>query len=235
MEQIIRTSQSYEDGMNLYYVFGLNTLSWNRVRPSLSDDPIISFLQELSSMETCSVHTGNIFDLAHSPSEMFGHLAAKGRQVKTGINGGVFFDAETWKTFPALYFPIVENDFWHIQTLDGDDDIRDIIRLDAIAVYVGVTPQDEDKMIKLLNSSFPESNEFLKKMVEICKMIITSKGDGQYFEVYAKDKRDFDLLTSPISEAREAIKRSSWYIENVERLVWDDESLCLELTSKAAT
>jgi hypothetical protein len=225
MQQIVRTEDREEFGLSRRDIFGLNIFSANGVAPAAAeDDPRVVFLRELSARHASSAHTGNLNDLADSPEELFGHLAAGAdSSVQVSVNGGTFYDAAQWPTFPACFFPAVTNQFWYSRTPDGEADIRDLLRLDALALYVEPEDGDSDKIRPRLSRPFVGPGEWIQTVAGIYRLIMLTGADGWYFTGYARDPRHFDMLASALDEAINAIERNSWYRRHAASLVWDDE------------
>jgi hypothetical protein len=104
MDSIVRTVDKHEFGLQRRSIFGLNILGVNRVKTEAENDPRIIFLRSLSEKYPCSAHTGNLYDLAENPQELFGPHDGENPyvQVRIGVYSGNFYDVEDWPVFPRV-------------------------------------------------------------------------------------------------------------------------------------
>jgi hypothetical protein len=225
MQQIVKTEDREEFGLSRRDIFGLNIIAANGVATATEDDPRVVFLRELSARHVCSAHTGNLYDLADTPEEIFGRLVGKdvGSPVRVSVNGGTFYDAARWATFPACFFPVVSEQFWSSRAPEGDADISDLLRLDALALYVEPINGAVNEMRSGLNQPFTSHETWLQTVSSLYQLVLLTGADGWYFSAYSRDARYFDSLSLPLNEAIKAIERNIWYQQHAASLIWDDE------------
>lgn len=230
MQSIIRQRDELKGGLNLRYIFGLNIFAANGINIPVESDPRIIFLRTLSNYHACSAHTGNLYDLAENPPDLFEKPPGEDTYILASIsvNGGIFYDAKTWNTFPPCFFPQVDDGFWQARMDDGRSVIVEALEYDALAIYAGINDNVLDEVVSLVKKDFPGHEAWLKQMVDLYKLVILSSGDGEYFSVYSQNDSQFDSLSPALIEAVDNIKTTEWYRQHVSSLIWDDKSnLCL--------
>ena len=225
MNKIIRTENKTADGLSIQYVFGMGIFHVKELRAKKPLEQ--TFLEFVNRDFTISVHTGMLFDVADDPEELFGKSGAELHYdiVSVGIFGGGFYSYEQWPRFQPCFFPEVSSKFWHrIET-----NFREIIGWDAIAAYVYPRDSDFSEQMKLLfEEQFVSSDDWIKKALDIYRLVIVPVDDAYYLQVFTKDPKDFALLDKSLQMTEEFVASSEWYKENKEFLTWDgDRKMCL--------
>lgn len=231
-QKIVKIEKHSKAGLLLQDVYGLNIFASNKVTFPTREDPRIVFLRSLSERFVCSAHTGNLFDMADTPEELFGPADGANSFLiaHTGVYGGHFYDATEWNNFPACIFPIVQNSFWSLPMRGDGKGMLEIVEWDALALYVGLIEGGLEKIRNLAKQPFPGDKEWLQQVIGLYRAVIITGGDGFYIHAYVSDAMSFELLNPAIDEAVKAIESNEWYQQNKERLVWEPElSLCLGL------
>jgi hypothetical protein len=232
MPRIIQMRDGHDYGLNCRSIFGLNILDANGIKVGTEDDPRVIFLRTLGAHNDCAAHTGNLYDFADNPQEFFGAPSKEHIYFLTrvGVYGSRFYDTKDWSTFPACFFPKVNDQFWRIKATGSSADVERIVSRDALALYVGASGNALNKVKALLNQPYSDQEQWLKSVASFYSLIILSGGDGWYFYVYTRDPLFYELLTPAISGAIQAVERTDWYRENAKTLQWDEQyGLCLRL------
>lgn len=217
-------------------VLGLNIFSANRIGIGPNEDPLLVFLNSLIQSNSVGCLIGNLFDYAASPTELFGNSAYANlyKEVRVGIYSGIFYSAKEWNSFPPLYFSRIANDFLSISE-NSRNLIQRILLLDAIAFFVFRSAGEQaNSILKLVESGFHSSEEFVEQASSVCDAIVTSQADGDFFTVYSlKDASFIDsLLAVPIRAAETSIRSSNWFKKNASKLEWNNEFDVLRLADR---
>lgn len=229
ISQIIKTLGKNSGDLQKKYIFGLNIFDVNDVDCSISSNPQLEFLRCLCSENDVSANTGNLYDFANSPEELFGNTKSKinYETVKIGCYGGKFYDSENWNTFPALCFPQISSEFINIEK--DESVILKIISSDAICLLVSPKHKNSKNRLKaLLNLPLKNTDDFVKEILNLYTLVMTTQADGDYFVLYAQTDDSFHIIDRPLKRAINKIEESSWYKNNHSHLIWDDEyCMCL--------
>ena len=237
MQSILQTHDHTEFGLYARTVYGLNVFSANGYKVPPSDDPQIVFLKTLSLEQPCSVHVGSVGlrDLADEPEELFGQPDHPNGYVLTrvGLMEGTFYDAND----KSCFFPAASEAFWSTSKLDGiRDPIQYLIECGAVALYANARSGTQ-AMLRLV-SSFPalqpalnpSQSEWLQAVASLYQLVVVVGQDGMDLTAYTSEASHFDLLSSPLQAAFDAVEASDWYKQHQGDLSWDDEyEKCLML------
>lgn len=229
MEEAIRDQENMEFGLYCRSIFGLNIFSANDVDVDVSGDPRFVFLRSVCERTPSSAHIGSLYDMADSPEEIFGSpdTGAYYMRESIGVYGGMFYDTNTWPTFPGCFFPIVNSNFWNIG-LNISRSIMDILELDAVAFYVNYRDEINSKIRSLFSEKFISHERWLVDVAGIYDLVIVSRADGGYFTAYSASNANFELLSPAISSAIKVIENNAWYKQNSLYMKWDEEyEMCL--------
>lgn len=70
----------------------------------------------------------------------------------------------------------------------------------------------------------------VEPLCDIVDFLVVSKGEGQYLEVYSRDAKIKDAVISACKRAERYIERTTWYVNNKDHLIWDnDTDHCLKV------
>lgn len=232
MSEIIKLNDDISDGLARRYIFGLNILHVRNTEPIGLGEPRLDFLRRICSRYPVSVNTGNIYDVANDPGEIFGKPVYSGEyeRVNFGPNQSELVNYKDWPTFPPLFFPRITSEWIDLTRKDdGESRIFNVLYADAATFFIVPKGADSvEKMSALLKQPAPPLAAFLKDACELFEIVMMTGADGDYFTAYAKSAESFDLLEKPLSETVELIEGSAWYKEKRAVLTWDEEySMCL--------
>jgi hypothetical protein len=200
---IVRTKDSTEFGLNARNIFGLTVFGDNRVPIDPFDDPSFMFLRGLAEEHECSVHTGNLQDMADVPEEIFGNIMVANplHEIRTSLYGGIFYDSWMMRSFPACFFPRIEESFWRASIEDNSLTFPQIINYGAIALYIGPKDDSSEIIKKHGQRGFDGPEEWLNLICDAYRLVVVAKHDGDYFRAYAQDKDAFENLTNSLENA----------------------------------
>ena len=212
---------------------GLNIFPANRVNVPPENDPRIHLMIELMRKRPCSVLIGysGVHRMGGNLEEVTGSYSQTHapERVRVGCNtSGIYGINETdddrrerrydwW----AYYFTGVPEEFWALATPDNDIDLRHLIENDSVVAFFG-EPIHASNL-----PEFTTSEDWIEGLVQIVELVVTTVGEGFFIEVYARDKATLESIDSALNVVCDAIRESAWFIENKDKLVWDEECECL--------
>lgn len=234
MGKIIRTEDRVNNEVYTRYIFGLNTFRVNKVNQTTSLE--LKFLESVNQEFLLSAHTGSLHDLAESPKELFGepNEVIFYEEVGIGVFGGKFYSIEDWLLFPPCFFPKANKDFWRIKDSFIETDLGEILGWDALALYVSPKGNNYiEAMTSLFKMKFISSEDWIRKVLEIYRLVILSAGDANFFKAYSSSPEDLELLGNSIENMEKIVIANTWYKDNESSLIWDDKNnMCLILPKK---
>ena len=211
-------------------IFGLNIFLANDIACSIENEPQLEFLRSICSDNDVSVNIGNLFDYVDSANELFANsaYANKFSMVQVGCYGSEFYDGRMWTPLDPILLTDVSDDFIDIE-LRGDNLIRRILQLDAMAMFVTATEERSGQaLLDLLNTQFISTEDIIERATSIYRFVLLSQADGDYFTVFAKNGADFALLDKALETSSKMIQNSTWFQDNINDFQWDGErSMCL--------
>ena len=216
------------------YIFGLNIFNVNEVDCSLFGSPQLTFLNNICYQYETSAITGNLFDFADSPEELFGSARYGGgyKIVKFGYYGGEIYDVKEWKSFPPLLFPRISSEFINLKDLSGNSLILNIMYSDALCLLI--LPKHKNsfsKLAELLTSERIQTEKFINQATGLYSLVIFTQADGDYFTVYSQTTSSFERLNLSLKNSIELVEKSPWFKNNCQHLIWDNEdNMCLVTT-----
>ena len=212
---------------------GLNIFHVNQVAVPPENDPRIHLMIELMHKSPCSVLIGYLgvqnmggnleeltgsYSQAHAPERVpFGcYLAGF-----YGLNQSPDDPRERPHERSGYYFPGVPKEFWALAPADDDLDLRYLMEYDAVAAFFGEPIHAVDL------PEFTTKEAWIDALVQIVDLVVTTVAEGYHIDLYARDKATLESIDPAIEVVCDAIRESAWYIENKDKLVWDDMCLCL--------
>jgi hypothetical protein len=198
-----------------WWIFGLNTLLFNRV-PGVDDLlPFREWSRCLLDEQTVAVLIGGCAVESEGWPDALHECAV---EVKTTFYAGRFYDG-TQNPIAGRFVRGVTPGYLVSEPFDL------YLEYDALVVLVGI--QDQNSVIEILNS-FSSEEETLYKLSESCRQVIFSQGDAQYLEVWGGSEAD---LLKCCERAAAVVQNTTWYQRSECRLGWNEDLLCYTLGS----
>jgi hypothetical protein len=202
-------------------IFGLNIFAANNVSIRPHEDPRIVFLQSLCAPVNCVAHVGSLAldDTGREwIDEYDGHTVASNVE----IHGGTFYQDASRQD--CAYLVTDANAF--LRPSQRDESLHYLLITDALVVYVGVT-QEPSQFVQWLS---PQPFESERHWVEMClqktDFVVTSRGDGWYFQVYVAPHGSIEPLQAALQHAVNGVRQNKWYQDNEAVLKWESELDC---------
>ena len=229
--QIVQTKDESFEGYVLRYIFGLNLLPDGHPKLGSRLDPRLAFLREIARRQTVAAV---IHKYADSVYRLLPFLQEGSYEpVANSIITDELFGPTPLSDSNGLFFHKVQPDFFEFEEVEDDGKyeavIFHILYCDAIALFVSPISEDAPfQLSKLLRGPVTSNEEFLRKVVELYEVTITSHADGDFFGCYAKDISKFEIFDKPLDAAVTEINETIWFQESKNDLVWDGRySMCL--------
>jgi len=239
LQRIARTRDKQRHGLASRSVYGLNVFEPETVEAAA--DPRLAFLRSVAVRHPTSAHVGlcwGYFD----EEELAEYLQETAPEVERVCTSVTLYQSGFGRTagVGGCFFPSVP-----LSLLDtrGDDVLRDA----QLALYVGADDRVLAGMRELLRDPpigrLPEAApaeerrreaenrhaKWLQIVADLYSLVIVTGHDGQNFEVYARDRREFDLLDPAVADGVHVIESSEWYRTHRDRLEWRWPDGCLTL------
>lgn len=97
---------------------------------------------------------------------------------------------------------------------------------DALAFLMYQKGKDGLSAAKNALYKFTTETALIDTLLQEARCLVLSQGDCQYLEVYTKSSDLMDELETARAEAETHIKKTEWYQEHKDMLVWDDTEAC---------
>lgn len=220
-------------GLGLYkwVLWGLQIFEYNGVSCPIEQRPEMVFLTDLTSHLACAVHVSSLAlkDVVSSPEEMFGPADGPTPYLRSRIGyHDHFYDLNTWHSWDSCVFLQVTSLFW--QTLLREEgDLSAMIGSNGFSFYVAPHRDTTEVLERLLSAPFPGETEWLTAVLDLYALVVAVGHDGQFFNVYARDREAIHLIEPSLQTAIHAIETSKWFQTHQIELAWDDWHGCLLL------
>lgn len=200
----------------VWWVLGLNLLASNKVPEVDHLMPFKVWLETMVGSEDVGVIQGGIS--IEYEGEWPNLPGVYWREIDTTLYAGWFESSRTHQHwFPGIYYPCVTRDHL-VSGLMGV-----YLHYDTLAILSSA--QDLELIVNALDP-FPGEDEVLRRLRELTRWVILSKGDAQYLEIWSRSPTIQTDIERACETTDNAVKRLPWFQQVMQQLNWSHAELC---------
>ena len=227
--KIIKIEQKIGDEkLFIYRVYGLNIFSSNYQIPKefvdIESVPMAEFLEGLVQEKYIYCLIGypaldnwmnDEFEQINIDISIFDFLKMIDfEKVSISYYGGVFKRFENNR----------ESILFRISDCELLRKVLDVFTIwDSVVFFICHRAIDSVRLLsRMLETENAEGMKFVRDIVSSVKLLVVTKDEGLYFEIYSQNKIE-SFFSEAVNKSESYVIKSDWYKENKSNLVWDDE------------